>query len=140
MQPVKRSDRRARDIGRYFGLYGIPGSLARLRFIDVAARLRIKRRFDRRHNGAELRNHIFQHVITPYAQALAHDGNIGVAVAEMPGKAEEIERCDRPDFEERLGHSVDTNEGAVVEDEAVTIAKHRRLRQVEQERGAACPC
>ena len=105
--------------------------------IIVSATLGIKRRFDRFEPCAKAAQHIFDHMIAPDAQPLADDLNVDVTIADMPSKAREIVTIGSGDFNERLGPADHADDGAVVEHEAVAVAEHSGLRQIEQKFCAA---
>jgi hypothetical protein len=86
---------------------------------------------------AEAAQHLFQHAIPPDAQPLAHDLNIGVAVADVPGEARKLLRTNRRDLDQRLALAGNQDDGTVVEHEAVAIVQHGRMWQIEQELYAA---
>ena len=56
-----------------------------------------------------------------------------VAVAQVPGDADEMAQIITADFGERLGRGNDLDMPAVFEDEQVTLPQPVRLFQVEQE-------
>ena len=52
--------------------------------------LRIERRLQRGHLGAEPAQHLLQHVVSADADAKPIDLHVGVAIAKMPGEADEF--------------------------------------------------
>ncbi len=99
-------------------------------------RLGIESRLDRRDGRAEPHRHRLEHMIAPHAQRARRERHVGMAIAEMPGQADEIERRCRRHFGERLGHADDAYDRAAVEHEPVAVAQRPSVRQVEQERRA----
>jgi hypothetical protein len=103
----------------------------------VGTVFRIERRLDRRHSRAEPAQHLFDHMVTADAQAIADDLHVDMAVADMPSEPCQLMCVGRRDFDQGLGPADNPHNGAVVEHEAVAIVQGRRLRQIEQKRGAA---
>src|SRR5688500_9851468 len=100
---------------------------------QIRAGFRIERRFDRRDFGAEARGHFFQHVIVPDEQPLAHDLHIGVAVAEMPGQADELRSRRSAKLKQWLGLADDSYDRPILKHEPVAVLEHRRCFEIEQE-------
>ena len=103
----------------------------------VGAALGIKRCFDRLKPSSKAAQHIFDHVIAPDAQPLAHDLDVDVTIADMPGKARQIVGVGGGDFDQRLGPADDPNDCAVFQHEAIPIPQRHRLWKIEQKLGAA---
>jgi len=101
------------------------------------AYLRVKRRIDCRDRGAEAGRHLLQHVIAPDAQPVADDLHVGVAIAEMPGKLHQRERCPDGHFSQGFSLAGNQHDPAIVEHDAVAIAQRHSLIEVQQELGAA---
>ncbi len=95
--------------------------------------LRIERRLDRRHRRAEAAHHFLQHVIAPDAELIADDLQIGVTVADVPGKPYQRERGPGGDLGQRLGLPSHKHDRAVVEHDAVAVAQRDRFVKVQQE-------
>jgi hypothetical protein len=98
--------------------------------------LRLEWRFDRRHHGAEARQHLFQHVIVPHPQTAADDLHFGVAIAEVPGKARQgygIGSLTSRDFYQRLRLRDDGDGRTVIQQKPVAVAQRCRFREIEQE-------
>ena len=57
-----------------------------------------------------------------------------VAVAEMPGEADEMLRAPGEDAGQRLQRGLDRDQATVVQAERIAVAERYRLGQVEQER------
>ena len=101
--------------------------------LPVGAGLGLERRLDCGEMRAKAAQHLFQHAIPPDAQPLAHDLNIGVTVADMPGEPRKLPRIGRHDLDQRLALAGNQDDGAVVEHEAVAVVQHGRVRKVEQD-------
>src|SRR5579871_5392852 len=71
----------------------------------ISAALGIEGRLDLDHARAESLHHRLDHVVAPDPQSLRHDLGRQMAVAEMPGKTDQMMRFARADFEQRLGCS-----------------------------------
>jgi hypothetical protein len=101
--------------------------------LPVGAGLGLERRLDGGEMRAKAAQHLFQHAIPPDAQPLAHDLNIGVAVADMPGEPRKLLRTSRRDLDQCLALAGNQDDGAVIEHKAVAVVQHGRVRQIEQE-------
>src|SRR5262249_10838039 len=106
---------------------GMPARGMRMR-----ASLRLERRFDRRELSAESGDHAFEHMIAADAELLPDDLHLGMAVAEMPGKANKIERGRSLDLDQRLRLSGNGHDGAVIEHEPVAFCQRYRMIEIEQ--------
>src|SRR5262249_52684759 len=87
----------------------------------MRAGFRLERRLDRLELSAESRDHAFEHMIAADAELLPDDLHLGMAVAEMPGKANKIERGRSLDLDQRLRLSGNGHDGAVIEHEPVAF-------------------
>jgi len=103
----------------------------------ISAVLRIERGLDRCEPGAEPAQHVLDDMVAADAQPLADDLNLEVPVADMPGKPRQLARIGCHDLNERLRPAGNPHDAAAVEQEPVAVMQRRRLRQVEQEAGAA---
>ena len=95
-------------------------------FVRLAVRqcrLRIERGFDQAHSGAEAAQHFLQDMIAPDPHAHALDLHVGMAIAEMPGQADEFAWRGSRDLRELLLLARDQHDGAILENEAVAIAQ-----------------
>ena len=101
--------------------------------LPVGAGLGLERRLDCGEMRAKAAQHLFQHAIPPDAQPLAQDLNIGVAVSDMPGEPRKLLRTSRRDLDQRLALAGNQDDGAVVEQEAVAVVQHGRVRKIEQD-------
>ena len=83
--------------------------------------------------GAEAREHLLDHMVAADEQPVA--GKLGrqVAVAEMPGEADEMGGVPRPDLGEWLGCGLHRDDTAILQEKAVAVMERRGLGQVEEE-------
>src|SRR5262249_32335217 len=105
--------------------------------VSIGARLRLERRLDERELRAETAQHLFQDAVAPDAQALAGDLDLGVTIADVPGKPRELTRIGCRHLDQSLAFAEDANDRAVPQHQAITITQSRCMRQVEQKPGAA---
>jgi len=103
----------------------------------IGAMLRIEWCLDRRKPRPETAQHLLDHVIAADAQPIADDLHVDVTVADMPSEPRHVVRARCGDLDQRLRPADDAHDGAVVEHERVAVTQGGRLRQIEQERGAA---
>ena len=99
--------------------------------------LRIEGRLERAHARTQAAQHVFEHVVAPDSQPVAHHLHVGMAIADVPGEPGQIVRRCRSDFDQRLRLAGDAHHGAVLEHEAIAVAQGGRMRQIKQERRAA---
>ena len=90
--------------------------------MPVRAMLGVKRRLERAHARAQAAQHVFEHMVAPDAQPVAHHLHVGMAIADVPGEPRQVVRGCRGDFEQCLGLAGNAHDGAVLEHEAVTVA------------------
>ena len=100
--------------------------------MPVRAGFRLERRLDRGEFSAQSRDHVFEHVIAAHSQLAADDLDPGVAVAEMPGEADEFERRLGLDLDQRLGPACNGHDRAVLEHETVAVFQRHRAVEIEQ--------
>ena len=100
------------------GMIMRPSGRVRMTF-GIGAALRIKRRLDLDQPGTQTLHHSLDHMIAPNAQTFRHDLRRQVAVAEMPGDANQMLRVLVADFHERLRRRHDFDQP--------TIFKHQRV-------------
>lgn len=67
------------------------------------------------------------------AQALGHDLRRQMAIAEMPGDADEMVRIAAADFQQRLGLRDHLDQPAVLQFQGIAAAKRDGVFEVEQE-------
>src|SRR5882672_3663986 len=94
--------------------------------------LGIEWRIDRRRDRAKALEHVLQYMVAPDAEVLVHKLNVGVAVADVPGETDEIERRFRRHLDQLLGLSGHSDDRAIVQDEAIAIVQHDRALKIEQ--------
>ncbi len=105
--------------------------------VRIGALLGIERRLDRRKRGTQPAQHLLEHVVATDAQPVAHHLHVGVAVADVPGEPRQRVEAGRRDLHQRLRLALDLDDGAIVKHEAVAIPQRRRMREIQQKRGAA---
>ena len=71
----------------------------------IGAAFGIERRLDLDHAGAEPLHHRLDDVIAPDPQALGHDLRRQMAVAEMPGDPDQMQRIGAPDLDQQIGRA-----------------------------------
>src|SRR5262245_3172724 len=76
-------------------------------------------------------------MVATNAQPIADDLHVDMPVADMPGEPRQLVTVGGGDFDQRLWAADDAHDAAVIENETITVAECRGLRQVEQEGGAA---
>lgn len=92
----------------------------------------IKSRLDRANLTAEPLHHRLDHMVGPNAQPLPRDLNREVPVAKMPGKAQQMLRARRTDFDEFLGRPHHLDDATIFKLERVARAQCNGFRQIEQ--------
>ena len=99
----------------------------------VRAALGIERRLDLDDARAQPFHHRLDDVIAADAQAFRHDLGRQMAIAEMPGDPDQMQRIGAADFEQRFrgGHNLD--QPPVFEDQRIAAAQRDGALQVEQE-------
>lgn len=99
----------------------------------VRATLGIERRLDLDDARAQPFHHRLDDVIAADAQAFRHDLGRQMAIAEMPGDPDQMQRIGAADFEQRLrgGHNLD--QPPVLEDQRIAAAQRDRVLEIEQE-------
>jgi hypothetical protein len=113
-------------------MIGIRGMRMRLP-MPISAALGFEYRVDRMKRGAEIHQHVLQHVIAADAQRLSDNLHLCVAVAEMPCEPRERGRVGRGYFDQRFRFSFDTHDGAIVEHKAVAILQADGFGQIKDE-------
>jgi hypothetical protein len=104
---------------------------------DIGAALRIERRLDLDHAGAESPHHLLDHVVATDPQMLSRDLDRQVAIAEMPGEPHHLPGIDAAQFDQRLGSGDNLDQPAVVEHQRIAAAQRDGFWQIEQEFEAA---
>jgi len=105
----------------------------RMTIARIGAALRIKRRLDLDQPGPQSLHHRFDHVIAPNTQTVRRDLRRQMAVAEMPGDANQMLRVLAPDFDKRLRRCDNLDQPAIFEHKRVPAAQRDRVLQIEQE-------
>ncbi len=83
--------------------------------------------------GVEVGDHVFDHRIAANAQVVAEKLGRQMAVAEVPGDAEQAGGRVRRDLGERFGRRIDGDDAAVLEHQPVAVPERHGLGQIEQE-------
>ncbi|HKD77764.1 MAG TPA: hypothetical protein VKB76_19825, partial [Ktedonobacterales bacterium] len=105
----------------------------------IGAAFGIERRLDLDHARPQPLHHRLDHVIPADAQALRHDLGRQMAVAEMPGDADQMMRIGALDLDQRLGCGHHLDQPSILQHQRVTTAKSNGVFQVEQEFQSARP-
>jgi len=105
----------------------------------VRAALGIERRLDLDDARAKPLHHRLDDVIAADAQAFRHDLGRQMAIAEMPGDADQMQRIGAADFDQRLGGGHHLDQPAVFEDQRIAAAQRDRVFEIEQELQPARP-
>ena len=101
--------------------------------LRIGAALRIERRLERDHAGAETLGHRLDDRVPADAQRPWRYFSRQMAVAEVPGDASQGQRIGGPDFHQRFGLGDHLDHTPVLEPQPVAAAQHCRVREVEQE-------
>lgn len=104
-----------------------------MRGLRIGAALGIERRLDLDDARAEPLHHRLDDVVAADAQALRHDLGRQMAVAEMPGDADQVQRIGTADFDQRLGGSYHLDQPSVFQHQRVTSAQGDGVFEVQQE-------
>ena len=99
----------------------------------IGAAFGIERRLDLDDAGAESLHHRLDDVVAADAQALRHDLRRQMAVAEMPGDADQMQRIGAADLDQRLGRGDHLDQPAVLQHQRVAAAQRDGVFQIEQE-------
>src|SRR5262245_23847438 len=105
----------------------VPGAL------PVGAALWVERALDGARPGAEPAHHMGDHVVVTDVDGARAYLRCQVPVADVPGDPGERVGAVTGDLQERLGRRLDPDDAAVGESQAVALAQHRRLAEVDQE-------
>jgi hypothetical protein len=105
----------------------------RVTSVGVGATLGIERRFDLDHPRAQSLDHRLNHVVTADSQGACSDLRRQMAIAEMPGDADQMLRVVTSDFQKRLGRGHDFDQAAILEHQRVAATQGDRIFKVEQE-------
>jgi hypothetical protein len=99
----------------------------------IGAAFGIEWRLDLDDARAEALHHFLDDVIAPDPQRLAHDLRRQMAIAEMPGKANQMEWVVTANFEQRFRGGHDFDETPVLQNQRIAAAQRHRGFEVEQE-------
>jgi hypothetical protein len=99
----------------------------------IGAAFGIEWRLDLDDACAEPLHHRLDHVVPADAQAFRHDLGRQMAVAEMPGDTDQMQRIGAADFDQRLGSGDHLDQAAVFQHQRVAAAQRDGVFQVEQE-------
>ena len=102
----------------------------------IGADLRVERRVAPGDPTAKPLDHRGDDMVGPDAQPVLQRLQRQMAVADMPGDAQQVGRGLGGDLDQRLGGGTNPNIAAIVEFEPVAIAHMLRPRQIEQKRRA----
>ena len=105
----------------------------------VRATLGIERRLDLDDARAQPFHHRLDDVIAADAQAFRHDLGRQMAIAEMPGDPDQMQRIRTADFEQRLGGRHHLDQPAVFQHQRIAAAQRDGVLQIEQEFQPARP-
>lgn len=105
--------------------------------VTIGAAFGMEGGVDRYDIGAELDEHVLDHVITADAQAVAEQFGRQMPVAEVPGEAQQMRPVPAGHLDQRLGRRLDRDDAPVLEQQAVALLQRYGLGQVEQEFGPA---
>ena len=101
--------------------------------LGIGAAFGIERRFDLDQAGAEPLDHRLDDMIAPDAQRLGHDLGRQMAIAEMPGDADQMMRIAALDLDQRLGGGDHLDQPAVLKHQRIAAAQRCGIFEVEQE-------
>lgn len=101
--------------------------------VTIGAAFRMEGRVDGHDIGAELHEHVLDHVITADAQPVAEQFGRQVPVAEVPGEAQQMRAVLARHLHQSLGRRLDRDDAPVLEQKAVALLQRHGLGQVEQE-------
>ena len=99
----------------------------------IGAAFRIKRRFDLDHPRTQPLHHAFDDMIAPDPQSFARDLRRQMAVAEVPGNANQMLRIVTADFQQRLRCGHDLDQPAVLQHQRVAAAQRDCIFEIQQE-------
>jgi hypothetical protein len=99
----------------------------------IGATFGIERRLDLDDPRAEPLHHRLDDMIAPNAQALRHDLGRQMAVAEMPGDADQMQGVGAADFNQRLGGGHHLDQPAVFQHQRVAAAQRDGVFEIKQE-------
>ena len=101
--------------------------------LHIGAAFGIEGRLERDHPGPETLGHRLDDGIAADAQRSWHEFGHEMAVAEVPGDADQRQRVGGADLRQRFGRGQHLDDASVLEPQSVAAAQHRCFREVEQE-------
>ncbi|KRR01323.1 hypothetical protein CQ12_26260 [Bradyrhizobium jicamae] len=107
--------------------------------LRIGPALGIERRLDLDDARAEPLHHGLDDVIPADSQALRHDLRRQMAVAEMPGDADQMQGIGAADLDQGFGSRHHLDQPAVLQHQRIAAAQRDRVLQVEQEFEPARP-
>jgi hypothetical protein len=102
--------------------------------MPIGAGLRLKRRFNERELRAETVQHFFEHGVAADTQPLPDDLDVGVTIADVPGKTRELLRNGCRDLDQGFAFADDAHNRPILKHQTVAVMQRRRMRQVEKKR------
>jgi hypothetical protein len=85
---------------------------------------------------AETDSHLFKYMIAADAHLIAENLQARVAIAQVPGQAEEIKRVCTFDLGEPFKTAAHAHDRPILEHETVAVAQHSRVCQIKQKADA----
>jgi hypothetical protein len=107
--------------------------------LRIRPALGIERRLDLDDAGAQPLHHRLDDMIAPDAQTLRHDLGRQMAVAEMPGDPDQMQRIGAADLDQRLGGRDHLDQPVILQHQRVAAAQRDGILQIEQEFQPARP-
>jgi hypothetical protein len=104
-----------------------------MRRLGIRPALGIERRLDLDDPRAQSLHHRLDDVIAADAQALWHDLGRQMAIAEVPGDPNQMQRIGAADFHQRLGRGNHFDQPAVLQHQRIAAAQRDGVFQIEQE-------
>jgi hypothetical protein len=108
-----------------------------VRVARIGAAFRVERSFDLGEARAQPPHHFLDDMIAPDAQATSGDLRRQVAIAQMPGQADQMLRVVATDLHQWFRGRDDLDQPAVFEHQRITAPQRDRALQVEQKRKPA---
>jgi hypothetical protein len=112
----------------------------RMAGLGIGPAFGIERRLDLDHPRAKPLHHGFDDVIAADAQGFGHELRRQMAIAEVPGDADEMVRIVAADLEQRLGCRDHFDQPSVLQHQRIAAAQCNGILQVEQEFETSRPC
>jgi len=110
-----------------------------MRRLRICPALGIERRLDLDDARAQSLHHRLDDVIPADAQALWHDLRRQMAITEMPGDPDQMQRIGAADLHQRLGGRHHLDQPAIFQHQRVAAAQRHRVFEIEQEFQPARP-